>query len=226
MFERATVLDPAFARGFAYLAWWNNFRLGEGRSDEHHSVTALAEHNITRALELDPEDPFALSVSGHIHAFLKRENEVAIELFNRALEYSPCSAFAWATSAPTYTYCGRPDIAIERIQTAEGLSPRDPMSFKFRTSEGIAWFVARDNSRSIQLLKRARIDNRRYAACNRVLIAALALEGQSNEAAHLVAEYLVDDPAFRISRFERWYPLRPDDMAWLASGLRLAGMPE
>lgn len=226
LFQRAVALDPNFARGYAYLAWWHNFNVGEERSDGRQKDTSSAQKCAEQALGLDPEDPFALAVAGHIHAFLKQDSDTAVELFNRALEFSPCSAFAWGVSAPAYTYRGRPDIAIERAQTAEAFSPRDPMAFKYRTSEGIAWFVAGDNQKAIQLLKLARIDNRRYNACNRVLAAALALEGLSNEAHGVVSEYLEAHPHFSVSQFEKWYPLQPDAMSRLAKGLRLAGMPE
>jgi adenylate cyclase len=225
LFQRATELDPAYARSHAYLAWWHNFRLGEERSDERSADTGLAEQAAERAIELDPLDPFSLAVAGHIKAFLRRDSDVAVDLFNRALEQNPCSAFAWAISAPTYTYRGRPDIAIERIQTAQDLSPKDPMSFKYRTSEGIAWFVAGDYAKAIRLLKLARIDNRRYNACNRVLAAALALNGQQDEAAAVGSEYLRLHPLFTVARLEQWYPLQPADMARLADGLRRAGLP-
>jgi len=200
--------------------------LGEERSEERSGDTSAAERYASRAVELDPSDPFALSVAGHINAFLRRDYETAVELFDRALECSPCSAFAWAISAPTYTYRGRPDVAIERIRTAEALSPRDPMRFKYRTSEGIAWFVARDYPKAIQVLRLARIDNRHYKACNRVLAAALALDGQMDEARRVAEEYVLGHPQFRVSLFEKWYPLQREDMERLVDGLRLAGMPE
>ena len=36
-----------------------------------------------RAIELDPDDPFALTVAGHVLAFIGRKPGEAIELFNK-----------------------------------------------------------------------------------------------------------------------------------------------
>lgn len=226
LFVRATELDPSFARAFANLAWWYNFRHGEGRSADPDSDKAASVAAAERALQLDPNDAFVLAVAGHIDAFVRRRIDHAIELFDRALALNENSAFAWAVSAPTYSYAGRPEEALERLRNAWRLSPFDPLNFKYWTSAGIAEFVAGRHNEAIGWLQRARRANARFLACNRILAAALALAGDSDSVQPVVDDLLAVQPGFRISAFAAWYPVQPAVMQRLVEGLRKAGLPE
>ena len=55
------------------------------------------------ALTLDRFDPLALSLCGHVRAFLFRDYDHAIELFDRALAANPSSAIAWLRSSATFS---------------------------------------------------------------------------------------------------------------------------
>ena len=72
LLERAIALDPSYAQAYAYLAWWLNFRIGEGWSLDPDADRARALVVSQHAIELDREDPFALAVAGS-HPLLYRE---------------------------------------------------------------------------------------------------------------------------------------------------------
>lgn len=95
LLERAIELDPAYAQAHAYLAWWLNFQLGEGWSLDPDRDRARALIVSRRAIELDPDDPFALAVAGHILSFMGKSPGEAMELFGRALALNENLAFAW-----------------------------------------------------------------------------------------------------------------------------------
>jgi adenylate cyclase len=226
LLQRAIVLDPSYAQAFAYLAWWFNFQIGEGWSQNSEENRARATEASRRAMELDPEDPFVLAVAGHIVAFIAGKPEEAVELFDQALELNENSAFAWGLSALTCAYLGRPEEALERLQNVWRLNPFDPLNFYFWIVAGIAEFVACHYGEAIAWLRKSKRANPRFIACLRMLAASLALSG--NEAgAHAVArELLTVEPSFRVSTFVSWYPLRPTDLVRLAAGLRASGLPE
>ena len=70
LLERAIALDPSYAQAYAYLGWWLNFWIGRRLVAESGERTRLARSVVSqRAIELDPEDPFALAVAGHILSF-------------------------------------------------------------------------------------------------------------------------------------------------------------
>jgi tetratricopeptide (TPR) repeat protein len=225
--ERAVTLDPLYAQAHAYLAWWLNLSRGEGRSLEPAADADRALRASTTAVELDPDDAFCLAVAGHIQSFLRKNLDTAADLFDRALQLNENSAFAWGVSGSTYCFLGLPDEALERLRNAWRLSPFDPMNFFFVTVAGLAEFVAGRYDQAIGWLRKAERLNARFVACHRTLTASLALSGDLERARAAAGNLLALEPRFRVSVFAAWYPLRrPDDMARLASGLRLAGLPD
>jgi TolB-like protein/class 3 adenylate cyclase/Flp pilus assembly protein TadD len=225
--QRAVELDPSYAQAHAYLAWWMNLKRGDGRSQDLAGDARRAIAAATRAVELDPEDAFALAVAGHIQGFLNDNLDGAVELFERALQLNENSAFAWGISGSTYCFLGRPEEALERLNNAWRLSPFDPLNFWFCTVAGIAEFVASRYDQAIGWLRKAQRINPRFSACNRTLAASLALFGDIEGAKATAEQILATEPGFRVSVFTSWYPLRrKGDLERLAEGLRLAGLPE
>jgi TolB-like protein/Flp pilus assembly protein TadD len=227
LLERATRLDPSYAQAHAYLAWWLNFRIGEGWTPNPDADRQRALRISQHAMSLDREDDFVLAVAAHILAFVGKNPAEAIDLFDEALEFNPNSAFAWGLSALTLAYLGRPDEALERLENVWRLNPFDPLIFYFWIVAGIAEFVAGRDSEAVSWLRKCRRANPRFIACLRMLSASLALSGQKSEAQAAARELLAIEPSFTVSEFVAWYPLqRPDDLARLAEGLREAGIPE
>ena len=226
LLERAIVLDPSYAQAHAYLAWWLNFQIGEGWSLDPDRDRARALIVSRRAIELDPDDPFALAVAGHILSFMGKSPGEAMELFGRALALNENLAFAWGLSALTLAYLGRPDEALERLQNVWRLNPFDPLNFYFWIVAGIAEFVAGRYDEAIVYLNRSRRANLLFRPCIRTLAAALALSGDEAGAELAARQLLEIEPTFRVSTFVSWYPLRKDDLDRLAKGLRAAGLPE
>jgi adenylate cyclase len=226
LLERAIALDPSYAQAYAYLAWWLNFRIGEGWSLNPDADRARALTVSQRAIELDREDAFVLAVGGHVLAFLGRKPREAIDLFDQALAINQNSAFAWGLSALTLSYLGRPDEALERLQNVWRLNPFDPLNFYFWITSGIAEFVAGRYAEAIAWLRKSRRANPRFIACLRMLAASLALSGDEVEAHAVARDLLAIEPSFRVSTFISWYPLqRKDDLARLEAGLLAAGLP-
>ncbi len=227
LLDRAVVLDQNYAQAHAYAAWRLNFWVGEGLSpdpaaDRERGLTAAR-----RAIALDPEDAFALTVAGHLTSFFARRPEEAMELFGAALEINENSAFAWALSALTLSYRGEADEAVGRMQNVWRLSPFDPLNFYFWIIAGIAEFVAGRHNEAVAWLRKSRRANPRFVASQRMLAASLALLGDEAGARAIARELLDLDPSFRVSTFVAWYPLRrPGDLERLGRGLRAAGLPQ
>jgi len=227
LLERAIALDPSYAQAYAYLAWWLNFRVGEGWSENPDGDRARALLVSQKAIELDHDDPFSLAVAGHILAFLGKNPKDALELFEEALALNPNSAFAWGLSALTLAYLGRADEGLERLQNVWRLNPFDPLNFFFWSAAGIAEFVAGRYNEAIGWLRKSRRASPRFLACLRMLAASLAMSGDKTRARAIAEELLAIEPTFRVSTFVSWYPLqRQDDLTRLANALIAAGFPE
>ncbi len=225
MFRRAIELDPAYAQAHAHLAWWHNLRFGEGRSPEISEDGREAERLSLRAVELDPRDATSLTVAGHIQSFARRKVMVAMSMFDQALSIDPNCAVAWARSATTLAYMGEGEEALRRVATAMRLSPFDPSSFAFCTTNGTAAIVTGRYDEAASWLSKAHRLNPGYRAAWRMLIAALALVGDRSEAVELSKEFMAAEPAFRVSAFGSWYPLCEPHLSRLLEGMRLGGLP-
>jgi adenylate cyclase len=224
--DHAVELDPGYAQAYAYKAFWYGLGLGEGRSKDYAGDAKAAEIAAYRALALDPADWLVHAVAALVRSFLLKEPEVGIEMFDRALQLNPNSAFAWGLSASTCCFLGRPEEALERLRNAFRLSPFDPMNFFLLTVSGLAEFIAGRYEEAVIWLRRAQRENPRFTPMRRQLAATLALLGRYDEAKVAAAGLLEMDPEFRVSVFLSWYPLRrQDDLERLATGLRLAGLP-
>lgn len=226
LFQRAIELDPRYAQAAAHRAWWFALSIGEGRSTQIEVDRCAAERLSMHAMELDPRDAWILCVTGHIQSFLKKRFQPALDLFEHALELNPSCAIAWARSGTTLAYIGRGDEALERVRNAVRLSPFDPASYSFCTTNGIACIVIGHYDEAVVWLSRACRLNPHYRAAARMLISAKSLAGEVGEARALACEFLAQQPDFRISGFASWYPLQPPYLDRVLDGMRTARLPE
>jgi tetratricopeptide (TPR) repeat protein len=102
--------------------------MNQGWSPDHQQDLAAVDQFAAAALERDPLDVWALSLSGLLRALLFCDFEGALLLFDRAIHASPNSAFVWARSSPTFCYMGSGAEARRRAERALRLSPFDPQA--------------------------------------------------------------------------------------------------
>ena len=137
-------LDDSYAAPQALMALWHSIRVNQGWSpDPPNDVTAVQQF-AAAALDRDPLNVWALSLSGHLRSLLFRDFATALVLFDRAINASPNSAFAWARSSATFSYMGDPAEGRRRAEEALRLSPFDPHNVFTYTVLGIAAYTQGD----------------------------------------------------------------------------------
>jgi adenylate cyclase len=227
MFRKSIELDESYAAPHALTALWHSIRVNQGWSSDLAQDRAAVERFAAAALDRDPLDVWALSLSGHLRALLFRDFEGALLLFDRAIEASPNSAFAWARSSPTFCYMGDGAEARRRAEGALRLSPFDPQIFFTHTALGHAGYTLGDYENAVVWGREAYAENPRYTANIRLLVASLAAAGSLEEASRLGESLLQLEPGFRVLKFCESYPYRdPDRRRNLARHLLSAGLPE
>lgn len=132
---------------------------------------------------------------------------------------------AWARSAITLNYLGDGAQAAQRVRTAMRLSPFDPYTYSYLTTYGTAELVQGHHDEAVAWYGKARRLNPAYRASCRMLIAALALSDELDEARALAAECIDIEPGFRVDVFGAWYPMRDPHLGSVLEGMRLAGLP-
>jgi len=227
LLSRSVSLDPGYAQAHAYLAWCLNFVLAEGRSDDMKRDRGLALHHARQAVDLDSGDAFNLTIRGHILGLHEGNPHEALNVLEDALRLNENLPLAWALSAVGHAYLGNAGEARDRLLNVWRLTPYDPLNFFYWSAGGLIEIVDGNYGEAVRLLQRARHAKPHFRASLRLLTAALALNGKTDEARCVGRELLAEDPGFSIAEFMAWYPLKDSaSRDKLAAGLQLAGLPE
>lgn len=224
---KAISLEPDYAAAHAWYAYWHIFLVGQNWADDPNAMMEEAGMLAEHAVVLDPFDARALTIAGHVRAFLHRRLHEAAALHERALSLNPNLAMAWALSAITYAYMGEPEEAERRNNRYKKLSPLDPHAFFFDAFFILIHLMKRDYEKAVAVGRAVSEMNPSFSATYKPYLAALGHLGRLQEAAVARRRLLLIEPDFTIERFIATSPLeRESDRDHYAEGLRLAGVPE
>jgi class 3 adenylate cyclase/TolB-like protein len=92
LLDSAIQLEPQYVAPRAWLAYWHVRRVGQGWSPDAKQDSVDAKRHAEAALEIDHNDPWALSVYGVVAAYLLKDLETAIARYDRALAINPSAA--------------------------------------------------------------------------------------------------------------------------------------
>ena len=224
---KAIELEPDYAAAQAWYAYWHIFLVGQGWADDPRAMMEEAGDLAEHAIVLDPFDARALTIAGHVRAFLHRRLHEAASLHERALSLNPNLAMAWALSAITYAYMGEPEEAERRNNRYKKLSPLDPHAFFFDAFFILIHLLKRDYESAVAVGRAVSEMNPSFSATYKPYLAALGHLGRAQEAAAVRRRLMAIEPDFTVERFITTSPLeRESDRDLFAEGLRLAGVPE
>ena len=224
---RAIELEPDYAAAHAWYAYWHVFFVGQGWTDEPAAMMQIAGDLAERAIVLDPFDARALTIAGHVRAFLHRRLREAATLHERALALNPNLAMAWALSAITHAYMGEAEEAERRNNRYKKLSPLDPNAFIFDGFFTVIHLLKRDFESAVAAGRAVTEMNPSLSAGYKPYLAALGHLGRAREGSVALQRLLAIEPDFTIERFMATTPLeRQADQELYAEGLRRAGVPQ
>lgn len=222
---RAVALDPDYGAAHAWWACWHLFLVGQGWTEDRAGAMARAGELAERAVLLDPADARALTIAGHVQAFLHGRVAEAIGLHERALSLNPNLPLAWVFSGLAHSYRGAHDEAIRRISQAQRLSPFDPHGFFFDGALMIPHLLLGDYGAVVEIGRRAIALNPGLSSTYQAQLAALGHLGWRAEA-EVVRRRLAElDPGFTLAEAAARTTLRrAEDNARYLEGLRLGGL--
>ena len=221
-FERAMELDPNFVPAQAAYAEALAYRY-LGSMDQ--ALFEKAERIARKAVELDRNEPRAHAALGWV-VMQKDDFSAAIAAFQTALELNPSDPHNHLHMGTTLFHTGRGEEAIPHFKLAIRLSPRDVEIGRFyarlsATQLGLEHYAAAVES----WRKAVQYPNAPWAPT--ALAAALAQDGQQQEAERALAEALKRRPELTI-QYVRDTGITPFPayQALLIEGLRKARLPE
>jgi DNA-binding SARP family transcriptional activator/TolB-like protein len=221
---RAIALEPDYAAAHAWYAYWHVFLVGQDWAlDQQETMTRGGEY-AERAIVLDPLDARALTIAGHVRAYLHHNLHEAAGLHERALELNPNLAMAWALSAITWAWLGDADEAERRNKRYKALSPFDPLAFFFDSVFGMIHLLRHEHDAAAKVGRAVTQLNPSFSGGYKPYLAALGHLGREQEAASVLRRLLAIEPDFTIERFMSKTGLElPADREHYAEGLRRAG---
>ena len=142
---------------------------------------------------------------------------------------NPNLATSWYASGTVRAFRGgEPDVAIEHLQRAMRLSPRDPFMFTMQGVTAFSHFFAGRYDEASSWAEKAFWERPDIGGTLRITAASHALAGRVEEAHKAIARALELDPHMRASNLADriGFFRRAEDRAKYVDALRKAGLPE
>ena len=205
---------------------WHVLSVVQGWSSRLDEDTRTARDYTARALDIQPDNSFALTMDGLVNNNLLKRHDVAMRRFDDAIELDPNNALAWLLKGTLHAFTDDGERAVTYTNRARSLSPLDPHSYFFDALSAAAKLTAGDYQGALDLADRSIRANRRHASTLRARIVALYYLGRAEEARENAEALLRADPGFNIRGYLRNHPAAEFKSGhdW-AEALREAGIP-
>ena len=154
LFQQAVTLDPGFARAHAGLSFLDFQAAFMGYTDDLGNAIELARGNATRALELDPLEPFAHFAMGRTY-WLEGDLEGGLAWLERATNISPNYAQGIYARAWTESLSGRPAQGRAHVDLAMRLSPLDPLHYAMLATRAFTHMARDEHAEAAAWVERA-----------------------------------------------------------------------
>jgi TolB-like protein/DNA-binding winged helix-turn-helix (wHTH) protein len=231
LFRQALGRNPESANALAGLGWSSAISVLNGWSASPAADVAVAEGAVAQLLVIEPNHV----VGNHVRGFLlrlQRRTGAAREAFRTVAALNPNFAPAHAQLGVTAIESGRPEEAVEAIERAIRISPRDPDHSLWLSFIGIAELHRGRLQEAVFFLGRAlEVDTSTATGIQRAYLAsALMLVGRTTEGRAALAEFRKAKPSATIASLRA--AARSTNAAFMAQqerffeGLRMAGLPE
>jgi TolB-like protein len=225
LLARAIELEPEYAAAHAWYAYWHIFLVGQDWTEDAAAGMVEAGRLAERAITLDPQDGKALTIAGHVRAFLHHRLREALTLHERALTLNPNLAMAWNLSGLACAYLGDHAEAERRIDRYKELSPLDPQAFFFDTARVIVALLRQHHEQAAATGREVTELNPAFLGSLKPYLSALGHLGHQPEAELVLSRVLTLEPGFTVGRFMATTPFqREEDRQHFAEGLRRAGV--
>lgn len=223
---RAISLDPSFAPSYALAARGYVQRITQGWIVDLAKESAEVLDLVERGLRADRRDARVLGTAGQCFAWFARDLFKGIAHIDEAIAINPNHAHAFMQSGVVRNMTGDTRTAIDHLNRALRLSPRDSRSYAVFHGLAMAYLLQAEQETAVHWAYRAVRHNPNYLPGWTALAAGAALTGRHDEAREAAEHVLALDPTYSISQGRDRYPnAAPEKFQILAEGLLRAGLP-
>jgi TolB-like protein/Flp pilus assembly protein TadD len=223
LLEKAVELDPTYAEAYAALGWTysNDWFLGWNRDFAQTVDRAFEVGNKAVALDNSLSRPHELLGFGYL---LRKQYDQAIAEAQQAVTLDPNSADTYVTLGTILAWAGRPEEAIEPIETGMRLNPRVPTGYLNHLS--FAYRLAGRYEEAVAASKKLLVRNPNFMLAHLQLANCYAQMGRLDEARTEAAEVLRIAPHFSLEALRQSFPFKDPAVlereldAWRKAGLK------
>jgi len=222
LFERAIALDPGYAQAHAGLGLAHVFDFHNRWTDHPDRSLRLADELATKAIALDPEEPFAYFALS-ITAGMLRDDQRSKAAIDKALALNPNYPPALNARGAFNVYGGRPEAAIPDIERAIRLDPA--FSQQYLHFLGLAHLLIGNYETAAMMFRERILLFPKTDVSRSALAAALGHLGAVEEARRVWAELMKINPKYVFEEHMARLPFkRQQDIDIIRAGLAKAGL--
>ena len=226
LFGRATLADPKFARALAGLSLTHFTDAFLGFGGDREDSRKLAIETARRSVALDDRDETSHWALGRAF-MISREHSKAIGEFEEAVRLSANFAHAHYNLGWTLILDGNAPEGMAYLDTAEQLSPRDPLLFAFQAVRAQGLLQLGQIEQALVEAQRSNRHPNSHEHTRALLVAILSQLDRVEEAKAEMVDILASRPDYSRRKYALAFPFRRSkDLSFVMAGLEKAGMPE
>ena len=207
LFERATKLDPSFARAHAGLSFVHFQTAFLRHTDDVAGEIASARRAAQRAVDLDALDPFVNFAMGRSF-WLEGDLASSLGWLERSTELSPNYAQGLYARAWTEAMAGSGPEARRHVDLAMRLSPLDPLYYAMLGTRGFTHMALDEDAEAARWVERAARAPGAHVLIAMIAVAAHAMAGDDARAAWWATRVRERNPALTREDFFRDFPIQ------------------
>lgn len=204
-FERATALDPGFARAYAARSFTSFQSAFLGYQPDRLAAVEDARRFAEKCMELDPVDPFGNFTLGRAY-WLRGDPEAGMPWLDRAVELSPNFAQGYYAHGWADVMAGRGNEALQRLEKAIDLSPLDPFLYAMQSATGLAYLGQADYENAALWAERGARAPGAHFLIGAIAAMIFKIKGDDKKASYWGKSVLDRRPDASVATFFRAFP--------------------
>lgn len=226
LLEEAVKRSPRSAETYAWFSKWHVLAVFNGWSTNQAADTKLAQDCAARALDLNPQSAFSLTIDGFVHNNLLQRMDIAEQRYEAAIDLNPNESLSWLLCGALHAFRDEAKSAVEFTNKACRLSPIDPFGAYYGSLTASAYLSAGDYTKALELANKSLSVNDRHLSTLRAKITALHFLDRPAEAKKAAEDLLRRVPDFTVSDYLRGHPSSNYELGQnVAKALEAAGVP-
>jgi adenylate cyclase len=224
---KSLAIDPSFAPAYMLAVRAYIQRLTQGWIVDATKEAAEALELIARGLAADRSDALMVATAGQGFAWFGHDLAKGVAHIDEAIALNSNQAHIWMQSGILRTRTGDERTAIDHLERAIRLSPRDLRGYAIFQAMALAHHVSGDAETAYAWACRAVRHNPNYHPAWQSLAASAANSGRMDEARAAAQHLLAREPHLTVQNLFGRYPCTvPDKFKYVSDGLRRAGVPD